>query len=341
MTITLTHSTPADGTFSADGVAAWNASHSLTGATSGGIVFGAADGSLAQDAGLSFAAGRVTAGVFTASDAASTSVFNGPISCPVGTADERFGAGSAIGATGGKNTAIGNAAVIGTQGGGTENVVVGANSSISSFTSFNTVLGADNSYTGSGNSVVIGNGVTNSSGNSVSIGTILTISGNNAGAIGRGMINSSTGGMGLGKSTPNVPNYRLMHGWADSVAATGIGFVQSGCTSAFVGRAMWEVACDWITSTDASRKARARFYVYDTATREFMQAEASGSVVKLAFFGSTAVVQPATTGTTTGFTAGAGTAVNDASTFTGNTGTAAYTIGDIVLALKQLGLMAA
>ena len=59
------------------------------------------------------------------------------------------------------------------------------------------------------------------------------------------------------------------------------------------------------------------------------------------FFGATPVVQPATTGTTTGFTAGSGTAVLDDSTFTGDTGTAAYTIGDIVKALKDLGLLAA
>ena len=62
---------------------------------------------------------------------------------------------------------------------------------------------------------------------------------------------------------------------------------------------------------------------------------------KIGFFNQAPVVQPAGTGTVTGFTAGSGTAVLDDSTFTGNTGSAAYTIGDIVKALKDLGLLAA
>ena len=62
---------------------------------------------------------------------------------------------------------------------------------------------------------------------------------------------------------------------------------------------------------------------------------------KLGFYNATPVVQQATTGTTTGFTAGSGTTARDDSTFTGNSGTKAYTVGDIVRALKNLGLLAA
>lgn len=62
---------------------------------------------------------------------------------------------------------------------------------------------------------------------------------------------------------------------------------------------------------------------------------------KWSFWNATPIIQPATTGTTTGFTANAGTPVLHNSTFTGGTGTKAYTIGDIVLALKSSGLMAA
>jgi len=53
------------------------------------------------------------------------------------------------------------------------------------------------------------------------------------------------------------------------------------------------------------------------------------------------LLEETTTGTTTGFTAGSGTSANDDSTFTGGSGTAAYTIGDIVLALKNVNILAA
>lgn len=60
----------------------------------------------------------------------------------------------------------------------------------------------------------------------------------------------------------------------------------------------------------------------------------------LGFWGATPIAQPSSTGTTTGFTAGTGTGVNSDSTFTGGTGTKAYTIGDIVKHLKAMGLLA-
>jgi hypothetical protein len=61
---------------------------------------------------------------------------------------------------------------------------------------------------------------------------------------------------------------------------------------------------------------------------------------ELAFYSGASVPQPKTTGTTEGFAAGTGTAVNSGSTFTGNTGIRAYTIGDMVKALKEVGLLA-
>lgn len=62
---------------------------------------------------------------------------------------------------------------------------------------------------------------------------------------------------------------------------------------------------------------------------------------KIGLWNVAPVAQYATTGTLTGFTANTTTPVLDGSTFTGNTGATAYTIGDIVRALKLCGIMAA
>lgn len=61
---------------------------------------------------------------------------------------------------------------------------------------------------------------------------------------------------------------------------------------------------------------------------------------KLGFFDSTPIVQPSAVGQTAGFTAGVGSAAKDDSTYTGGTGTKAYTVGDLVKHLKNLGLIA-
>jgi hypothetical protein len=60
----------------------------------------------------------------------------------------------------------------------------------------------------------------------------------------------------------------------------------------------------------------------------------------LGLFGNTPQSQPVAGGLTTGFTQHGSTAVSVDSTFTGNLGNQAYTIGDIVRALKLLGVIA-
>jgi len=63
---------------------------------------------------------------------------------------------------------------------------------------------------------------------------------------------------------------------------------------------------------------------------------------KLAFYNSTPITQPSSTGQTAGYTSiGGGTNVQETDTFTGGIGVIAYTIGDIVRHLKSLGLIAA
>jgi hypothetical protein len=61
---------------------------------------------------------------------------------------------------------------------------------------------------------------------------------------------------------------------------------------------------------------------------------------KIGFYNATPVAQQAGTGETTGASGGSGTNVHVNATFTGNVGSAAYTISDIVKALKNLGILA-
>jgi len=61
---------------------------------------------------------------------------------------------------------------------------------------------------------------------------------------------------------------------------------------------------------------------------------------KIGFFNATPAVQQTAAALTTGTSAGSGTALHANATITGNVGSTAYTVGDIVKALKTLGLLA-
>jgi len=97
-------------------------------------------------------------------------------------------------------------------------------------------------------------------------------------------------------------------------------------------------------SADAALTAVAPTLMVDLrkATNTFTDVGTNGLAVTTngtIIFNESRIVQQSTTGTTTGFTAGSGTAAKSDSTFTGGSGTA-YTTGDIVKALKAQGLLA-
>jgi hypothetical protein len=52
----------------------------------------------------------------------------------------------------------------------------------------------------------------------------------------------------------------------------------------------------WVTATDASRKARASLYVYDTAAREAIRMEGTGTAAAIGFLGAAAIARPTVTG---------------------------------------------
>ncbi len=68
--------------------------------------------------------------------------------------------------------------------------------------------------------------------------------------------------------------------------------------------------------------------------------DANGNPSKYGFYGATPAAQPTSAGNVHTVTSGATTAVYVNTTFDGSIGTTAYTVGDLVKALKTLGLIA-
>ncbi len=61
-------------------------------------------------------------------------------------------------------------------------------------------------------------------------------------------------------------------------------------------RPLYALLATWATATDASRKGRVQILAYDTAAREGLRIEGSGTAAMLGFYGGAAVVKPTVTG---------------------------------------------
>lgn len=90
----------------------------------------------------------------------------------------------------------------------------------------------------------------------------------------------------------------------------------------------------WADATHASRKGRATFNVYDTAIREAIRIEASGSAPMVGLYGTAAVIQATTAGGASTFAANSSGIADDTATFDG------YTLGQVVKALRDIGILA-
>lgn len=73
-------------------------------------------------------------------------------------------------------------------------------------------------------------------------------------------------------------------------------FTRSSNSSTSTKRAQCTEVPSWVDSTDATRKARVVWNVYDTAAREALRIEASGTAAMVGFYGTAAVAQQTVTG---------------------------------------------
>lgn len=174
----------------------------------------------------------------------------------------------------------------------TNNTVIGAGAGITqTYSTTCTVIGQGS--TGINFSTVIGGGSTDTGSGGVVIGYNLSNSSQSAIVIGSGCSASSGGLLAAGLACAAGTQDSGVLGWGGSAQQSGeltwgsrqttslaTSFRLFGCTSsAFTGADMFRINTAWIDPTNATRKARAILSTYDTAEREFMRADATGSGV--------------------------------------------------------------
>ena len=262
-----------------------------------------------------------------------------PISSPgAGTASEQFGAGATTGVNA-SSTAIGNSATTATSG-ATSAAAIGYQAS--ALASNSTAIGAGASCDSTSSySTAIGSSAACTSANNVAIGRSASATGNPSMAFGyRASAGANTLAFG---GTLTSASWLTNVNFAGS--PTGIALNLQGVTAAFnaTPHSYGVITAGFNNSTDATWSGNLFLYAGDhTGTNRLgVQVQSNSSVALLGFYGATPVVKPATTGNTTTTAAGSTTNVFTDTTFPGASGSTDYTVGDIVTALKALGLLTA
>lgn len=132
--------------------------------------------------------------------------------------------------------------------------------------------------------------------------------------------------------------------WQGAASQTAPLHALRGVSSTLANRDIGYLDAGFSSSTDASYKGYIRLCAQDfnavSGGREGVRVGSSGTAAELGFYGATPVIQPTAGGVTTGYTSGTSTTVTIDGKFTGGTGSSKYTIGDVVAALKAVGLLA-
>lgn len=185
---------------------------------------------------------------------------------------------------------------------------------------------------------------------------------NNGTSLLSGMVLTFAGKLGIGTTVPNSIFSALLSDSTTNSLTTVITIDHRGGTVAdgFGSSELWRLESSttndqsafqldvlWATATDASRKARVTHSVYDTAARECVRMEASGSAAMIGFLGASAVTKRTDSGGITDNTGGSidGTLVDVGVVFNqtntnNNFADLAAKYNAIRTALRDLGLMA-
>lgn len=98
-------------------------------------------------------------------------------------------------------------------------------------------------------------------------------------------------------NSSSVGAFSISHNLSSGTPAANMGmslFIR-GQSNNVNDRGLSEIRSFWIDATDATRKARAVWGVYDTVVRDAISIEASGSAAMIGFYSATPVVQPVNT----------------------------------------------